>query len=361
MAEQYIKQKKYSRIVGMSHTPYDRSAPKEYCKPEGAHDLAEPDGHINLSGPNVEPVLYPYETSDKQVKRKKLCIPPRRLAFCGGGVRCVAHVGVLKALKANGLLRCVKEVTGISAGAFFALLYVLEYTVEQMELLATEMDFTNLGTIDPEDILLFPLTFGLNSGEAIGRLITSVLKQKGFSPDVTLAELSKGRIKFRCYATELQTTSIKEMSAKATPDMKVVAAVRASMSFPLMFSPVKDGNSLLVDGGLLHNMPLVFLKEQEIQETLCVFFAVKPRLVIEPVEEVLDFVKYMYEAAIDMRNRPYLKKYRDRLIIVNTDECNGLNFSESRDNRVSLIELAYKTTEDFLFHNRTPRRRFSVS
>jgi NTE family protein len=272
----------------------------------------------------------------------------------------VAHVGVLKALKANGLLTCVKEVTGISAGAFFALLYVLDYTVEQIERLATEMDFTSLGSIDPEDILLFPLTFGLNSGEGIERLITSVLKQKGFSPDVTFAQLDQS-IKFRCYATELQTTKIKEMSVRATPDMKVVTAVRASMSFPLMFSPVKEGNALLVDGGLLHNMPLVFLTEDEIQETLCVFFAVKPRVVIEPVEEVLNFVKYLYEAAIDMRNRPYLKKYRDRLIIINTDESNGLNFSETKDNRASLIEIACKTTEQFLFHNRTPGRRFSVS
>ena len=343
----------------MSHTPYDRSAPKVYCKPEGAHGPAEPDGHINPSGPNVEPVLCPSETSAKHLQRKKVFIPPRRLAFCGGGIRCVAHVGVLKALKANNLLACVKEVTGISAGAFFALLYVLDYTIEQMERLATEMDFTTLGSIDPEDILLFPLTFGLNSGEGIERLIASVLKQKGFSPDVTMGELTG--ISFRCYATELQTTKIKEMSKKATPDMKVISAVRASMSFPLMFSPVKEGNALLVDGGLLHNMPLVFLTEEEIQETLCVFFAVKPRVVIEPVEEVLNFVKYLYEAAIDMRNRPYLKKYRDRLIIINTDESNGLNFSESKDNRASLIKLAFKTTEEFLLYNRRPGRRFSVS
>jgi predicted acylesterase/phospholipase RssA len=344
----------------MSHIPYDKSAPKECCKPEGVHGPAEPDGHINPSGPNVELVLCPSETSDKQVKRKKLFIPPRRLAFCGGGVRCVAHVGVLKALKVNGLLGCVKEVTGISAGAFFALLYVLEYTIEQMERLATEMDFSSLGTIDPEDILLFPLTFGLNSGEGIERLIASILKQKGFSADVTFAQLAQG-IKFRCYATELQTTKIKEMSARATPDMKIITAVRASMSFPLMFSPVKDGNTLLVDGGLLHNMPLVFLTEEEIQETLCVFFDVKPPVVAEIVEEVLDFVKYLYDAAIDMRNRPYLKKYRDRLIIVNTDDSNGLNFSETKDKREGLIKIAYKTTNEFLAHNRRPGRRFSVS
>jgi predicted acylesterase/phospholipase RssA len=365
-AEQYIKQKKYSRIVGMSHIPYDKSAPKEYCKPEGGHGRAEPDAHINPSGQDVGLVLCPDVYSKDQTSSVKHVtknihrqIPPRRLAFCGGGVRCVAHIGVLKALKANGLLTCVKEVTGISAGAFFALLYVLEYTIEQMERLGTEMDFSTLGTIDPEDILLFPLTFGLNSGEAIERLIASILKQKGFSPDVTMGQLPG--IGFRCYATELQTTKIKELSAKSTPNMKVITAVRASMSFPLMFSPVKDGDSLLVDGGLLHNLPLVFLTEHEIQETLCVFFVVEPRVFAEPVEEVLDFVKYMYEAAIDMRNRPYLKKYREQLILIDTGDCNGLDFSESSTSRTKLIEKGFITTEKFLYHRRQPGRRFSVS
>jgi hypothetical protein len=91
-----------------------------------------------------------------------------------------------------------------------------------------------------------------------------------------------------------------------------------------------------------------------------VFFAVKPRVGSGAVE-VLDFVKYIYEAAIDMRNRPYLKKYRDRLIIVNTDDLNGLNFSETKDNRASLIDLAFHTTEEFLVYAKKPARRFSVS
>ena len=161
----------------MSHTPYDKSALKEYCKPEGVHDLAELDAHINPLVPNEELQLCRADeaqtSSDKHKNKKILRIPPRRLAFCGGGVRCVAHVGVLKALDNYGLLRCVKEVTGISAGAFFSLLFSLQYTIDQIERLSLEMDFTVLGNIEPEDVLMFPLTFGLNSGESIERLIAS--------------------------------------------------------------------------------------------------------------------------------------------------------------------------------------------
>lgn len=345
----------------MSHTPYDRSAPKEYCMHEAERGPAEPDGHINLSDPNVEPVLSRVlPTSKHPSKNIWRLIPPRRLAFCGGGVRCVAHVGVMKSLKSKGLLSCVKEVIGISAGAFFALLFALDYTIEQIERLSIEMDFTVLGSIDPEDIILFPLTFGLNSGESIERLVASVLRQKGLSPDITFAGLSALKTSFRCYATELQTSQIKELSVRTTPNMKVTVGVRASMSFPCMYSPVKEGNSLLVDGGLLHNLPLVFLTDEEIQETLGVFFVAEPKLVAEPVEGVLELFKYMYEAAIDMRNRPFLKKFKDRLIIINTDDFNGLDFSESKERRSALIDSAYKATEKFLEFRKPPIRRFSV-
>ena len=354
----------------MWHRPYDKSALKEYCKPEGERGLCEHDGHINLSVPNEELQLYrggeaPLEvqaSSDRHKNKKILRIPPRRLAFCGGGIRCVAHVGVLKALERHNLLRCVKEVTGISAGAFFSLLFSLQYTLDQIERLSLEMDFTVLGNIEPEDILLFPLTFGLNSGESIERLIASVLRQKGFSDDITFGELYKKiPIGLRCYATELQTSKIKEFSARHTPQTKVVTGVRASMAFPLMYSPVKDGESLLVDGGLLHNLPLVFLTEEEVHETLGVFFTVEPSVITKPVDDMLELFKYMYDAAIIMRNRPYIKKYKERIILINTPDFNALDFSETRDKRVSLIEMAFKSTEEFLMNSTVPNRRFSVS
>jgi NTE family protein len=365
MAEQYIKQKKYSRIVGMSHIPYDKSVPKEYYKSEGERGLSEHDDRINLSGPNEELQLClgDGQTSSDRLKNKKILkIPPRRIAFCGGGLRCVAHVGVLKALEKHDMLGCVKEVTGISGGSFFALLFILGYTLEQIERLAIGIDFNILGTIEPEDVLLFPLTFGLNSGEGIEKLITSVLKQKGFSSDITLGELDKKvNIHFKCYATELQTSTIKDLCSRNTPNMKVTTAVRASMSLPIMYSPVKDGESLLVDGGVLHNLPLVFLKDDEIQETLGVFFTIKQAVIPQAVEGVLDYVKYMYEAIIDMRNRPYLKRYREQLILIDTGAFNGLDFSESSTSRANLIEIAFNTTEKFLYGRKQPSRRFSVS
>jgi predicted acylesterase/phospholipase RssA len=269
----------------------------------------------------------------------------------------------MKAMRDANLLSCVKEMMGISAGSFFALLFVIGYTIEQIERLALDFDFTVLGVVDPEDILMFHLNFGLNSGDGIDKLICSVLRQKGLSVDVSFAELAKGRMAFRCFATELQTSVVKEMSAVTTPNMSVRLAVRASMSLPIMYAPVKDGDSLLVDGGLLHNLPLVFLSEKEIRESWGVLFVTGQREVA-PVEEVIDVFKFIYDGLVIMRNLPCIARFKERLIVIKTEEYNTFNFEETRESREKLIDAARVQTEAFIFRGRNhtkAKRRFSCS
>ena len=354
----------------MSSIHDDKSAPKAYYKNEAERGLAELDGRINLSAPNEEPVslldVSVDQTSSRTLSSVKhtgnLNIPPRRLAFCGGGVRCVAHVGALKALESANLLGCVKEMIGISAGSLFALLYVLGYSLRQIEELALKFDFTVLGTIEPEDIILFPMTLGLNSGEAVDKLIASILHQKAFDKDITFSELAKKtKLTFRCYATDLQKTKMKEMSVWTTPNMSVKTAVRASMCLPVLYSPVKDGDSLLVDGGLLHNLPLVFLTEAEIQETLAVLFYSPHEGEQKPIESVLDFFKYIYDGALTMRNIPYIQKYKERLILIDMRDFGALSFDESEENRAKFIQVAVDSTVAFLKRVVKPIRRVSVS
>jgi predicted acylesterase/phospholipase RssA len=273
----------------------------------------------------------------------------------------VAHVGVLKTLHSAGLLKCVKEVIGVSAGALFALLYALDYSIQQIEELSINFDFRILGDINPEELFMFPMTFGLNSGDMLEKLVASILFQKGFSKDTTFAELSRrSSVSFRCYAAELQTSTVKEMSAKRTPSMLVKTAVRASMSMPIMYSPVKDGDSLLVDGGLLHNMPMVFLTEEEIQDTWGILF-INEEAKTHVIDSVVNFFQYIYDGSVMMRNLPFIKKYKERLILVGSDSFDSLNYGESKENRKAFIKKAEEAGWKFLTAAARPRRRFSAS
>jgi predicted acylesterase/phospholipase RssA len=217
--------------------------------------------------------------------------------------------------------------------------------------------------MNAECILEFPVTLGINSGESISKLIASILRQKGFSPDITFAQLVKDKRihkTYKCYAAELQTSIVKELSYEKTPDMSVAKAIRASMSLPILYTPVKEGNSLLVDGGLLHNLPLAFLKEEEISETWAVIFSPDVNISESPLNDIFDYLKYVMNGLMYMRNVPYIEKYHERIIVIKND-FDQLGFSVSSEDRAQFIEDCRKITYTFLHSSKRPARRFSAA
>jgi predicted acylesterase/phospholipase RssA len=331
-----------------------------YCKPEGGRNLSESGDHINLSVPTVEP-LYPSAASNHTCKSSSSHIPPRRIALCGGGVRCVAHIGVLKALREAGTLSCVKEMIGISAGALISLLWVLDFTIEQAEQLSLEIDFLRLISVEPDNLLMFPITLGFDNGQHIDHLIVSILKSRGFSPDATFEDLGKRhKIHLRCFATELQTYRVREFSTLKTPKTSVRFALRASMSLPLVYTPVKDGDILLVDGGVIHNLPYVFLNEKEKNETLAVLFIPNTEPV-KPITDIIDMMLHVYDSSTFIRNSVFINHYHDKIICIPSPSSGTMNFQESKDGRKVLIGNAYKKTKEFLSKVTKPARRYSAS
>jgi predicted acylesterase/phospholipase RssA len=266
-------------------------------------------------------------------------------------VRGVAHIGVMKALRHTGLIQSVKEVIGISAGSLFALLWVLEYSIEQIERLATELDFTVLRNIDPESVLMFPVNYGLDDGKGVDKLLVSILKQKGFGPDATFGEVGAvHRIGLRCFATELQSCSLREFGTWATPGVSVRFALRASMALPIVYTPMVEPGSgaLLVDGGVLNNLPLVFMSEADIRDTVCVFFSRWKKDMNMPINTIMDMCSMLFDATMLMKSLPFIEKYREKIIVIQTDDFSVMNLEEPRDSRVALIQKAYDKTMEFL-------------
>jgi len=282
-------------------------------------------------------------------------------------MKCVAHVGVMKAFKSANMLHCLKEMIGISGGAFFCLLYVLGYTLDEIERLSIEFDFSVLRTIEPDSMFMFPLTFGLDAGDSIERLILSVLRQKGFGPTTTFRDLAdRCLISLRCYATELQTSKIREFSVKASPHTRIVFAIHASMALPVLYTPVKDpaSNILLVDGGILHNLPLVFLHERETAETIGILFTGGEDEGQSESQEptIIDICRYIYNTVNVMRTLPYIEKYKENLIQINLGATTAFNFEETPASRAALIEAAMIQANKYIYGFRfsRPTRRFSA-
>lgn len=152
------------------------------------------------------------------------------LALSGGGTRGFAHIGALKAFDEAGIkFSCV---AGTSAGSIVGAMYCAEIPWQDI--------IAEAKLVNKKDLLNKPYVVGSNS-ENIAKMAERLLG------DVTFEQL---KIPFKAVAVDISTG--KEVILDSG---RVATAVSASSAVPVLFSPVKLDDMVLVDGGLLNNMP----------------------------------------------------------------------------------------------------------
>ena len=293
-------------------------------------------------------------------------LPPRRIVLSGGGIRCVSYVGALKPLHETGALRSIREWVGVSAGALIGFLFVLGYTFDQIEKTAKSLDFGILRLVDPEYALDFFESYGLDPGTNLEKFLQSLIRIRGFPATLTFAQAKeKGLPEFRCYATSLQDGTLTEFSTKKTPSMTLVTALRASMSLPFYFYPVKGpSGETWVDGGLMGNYPMDHLTEREAAQSLGFTFAPNESR-SEPIDS---FEKFVAQTLMSMGSNEIHKKiqyYAKNTVVIPCAEYPMWNFEASLEDKERLMEIGERAMRDFMEtgHRRAPRgiRRYSVS
>lgn len=152
------------------------------------------------------------------------------LALSGGGTRGLAHVGVIKAF-AEERIR-IDFVAGTSAGALVGACFCAGVSCEKM----TE----EAKTLKRKDVLNSKFMIGSDSANI--RAVADKLLQG--------ADFNQLAIPFSAVAVD-----IKSGNEIILNDGDVATAVSASCAVPALFTPVPLGEWLLVDGGLLNNMP----------------------------------------------------------------------------------------------------------
>ncbi|MCZ4305336.1 patatin-like phospholipase RssA [Zoogloeaceae bacterium G21618-S1] len=160
--------------------------------------------------------------------------PRLGLALGSGAARGWAHIGVIRALKREGIHPDI--ISGCSIGAFVG---AAEATGEFEKLAAWVERLTWQSVVSLLDV---SLKGGLIKGD---RLIDY------FEREIATLDFDELQMPFGCVATELQTG--REIWLK---DGSVARAVRASIALPGLFTPVVEKDRVLVDGGLVNPVPV---------------------------------------------------------------------------------------------------------
>jgi NTE family protein len=157
------------------------------------------------------------------------------LVLSGGGARGIAHIGVIEELEKQGFE--ISSIAGTSMGAVVGGVYALGKMEEYKNWLYT-LDKIKLFTLVDFSFS----TQGLVKGD---KLLNTV---KAFIPDANIEDLP---IPYVAVAADIMNKKEVLFTKGSTFD-----AVRASMAFPTVFTPVRTENGLLVDGGIVNNFPI---------------------------------------------------------------------------------------------------------
>ena len=164
------------------------------------------------------------------------------LALGGGAARGFAHIGVIKALEAQGIVPDI--VVGTSAGSVVGAMYASGYNGFQLQKMALEMDEAS---ISDWAIPFFSKSPGVLKGEALQLYVNKAVRNQ---------TIEKLKIPFGAVATDLKTGQ-PILFRRGNTGM----AVRASSAVPSVFQPVSIGGRTYVDGGLVAPVPVRFAKE----------------------------------------------------------------------------------------------------
>lgn len=179
---------------------------------------------------------------------------PARLVFCGGGTRCLVFMQALIALEKAQRLQHVREYWGTSAGALLAALLALGKSPARVKSVMWAADYTKFRNLDVANMLGIMSTWGLDDGKSLTGEIERLFEiMEPGSKTKKLRDVSGLHI----IVSDLNIHDTVDVNAQSFPDLRVVDAIRASMSLPIFFRPfVCPANGhFWVDGAVRAHFP----------------------------------------------------------------------------------------------------------
>ena len=246
--------------------------------------------------------------------------PKIALVLGGGAARGFAHVGVIRALEQEKIP--IDMIVGTSVGSLIGAIYANDMNSFELEWTA----FT-LGKDDLFDYGIFSAITGM--GLARGDKLEEFVRTK-----VSTANIEDLKLPFAAVATDLNR------GTRVVLDKGSVArAVRASSAIPGVFNPVEFQGRLLVDGGLMDNIPISVAREKGADIVIAVDISanVVNFNITNIVEVVLQSVNIMFDE--NCKNK---KKDADVLIAPAVGDVGMLDFTQKKRCMQAGIEATQK-------------------
>lgn len=208
------------------------------------------------------------------------------LVLGGGAVRGLAHIGVLKSLEKHDIpIACI---IGTSMGGVVGGLFAAGISAREIEAMFTQTP----------KYRFIDLSFwqrGLLSGNWINKVIEDLLEEKGIANLV----IEQFPIRFKAIAVDLIEGKQITMDQG---DLKI--ALRATSAFPGVFAPLMKDGQMLVDGGVLNNLPIADMLQEPVDVIVAV--DVSRQLERKPPRNMIEVIYRSYSLMTSERKQSSL-------------------------------------------------------
>ena len=267
------------------------------------------------------------------------------LALSGGGIRGVAHIGVLKAFEENDIK--IDVIGGTSSGGLIASLYAMDYKPEYMYHLFKRYS-KEVVNMDNRPILNGIKNYIVNkrlgiSGLSDGSRLESIYQELAKKKNVYKIK----DLKMPIAIPSIDLTDAKEYifsnvipkgkdGVRYIEDIPIGKAVRASSSFPAFFCPCEYKNHIFSDGGTLNNIPANEVKRMGADKIISVNFKESS---YDDKSDVMDIIMRTLDIMGNKMSENILKN-SDYILTIPTENVGLLDDSKID----SCFKFGYETT-----------------
>lgn len=274
------------------------------------------------------------------------------LALEGGGALGLAHIGVLQWLEENHIP--VDRLAGTSMGALVGGMYAEGMTPAEIRAAGTSEAFRDIFTLQsPYNDLSFrrrqdryeipqSLTVGMRhgvrapNGLVAERGINDFLATNMASYNSSELDFDTMPIPFRCVATDLTTMKTVTFSQGPLP-----VAVRASISLPGIFSPVKTSQGhFLVDGGIMNNLPTDIVRHDLKANVVIAVYLKSDTLRPSDTASIIGVLNRAFSAGIE-QNVTHAIPLADLVVSVPLDDYTSTDYAKS----AQIVQAGYAAAE----------------
>ena len=296
----------------------------------------------------MEILKSPFDSSDStttQIKNELERIMEKEskdidtIVLSGGGIKGLAQIGALHKLNELNILTNVTTYAGSSIGSFICTLLIIGYSpIQLFELLK----IINIDKMKKLNMSNFLTTYGFDTGKRMMLILMRLFEDKKYDIKTTFQELYMKTDKTLIITgTCINTKKVDYFSHLNNPDMKVIDAVRISVSLPILFSPCVYQEKLYCDGGCIDNYPINIF-DHKLDKVLGIFVSQTIKHA-EKIDNIESFLINIISCLFEGIKQKSTQKYHDRTIFLSCDFCGINDWNINLNQKIALFDVGYQT------------------